>query len=98
MPDETRKQVVEIITRVWDRDTQIDDAADEIIDIVTASLGDVEKMRAALEWYSTQAKRMGNAAIQQDSRAILVLMKEVAVDYGGRAREALATGGGNASR
>lgn len=30
-----------------------------------------------------------DAAIRQDSQAILVMMKEVAVDYGGRARRAL---------
>lgn len=93
MSDETRKKVVEVITGVWDRDTQIDEAADEIIEILSADRGD---MRAALEWYAAQAKRMGNAAINQDSQSMLTMMKEIAVDYGGRARVALGKGGGDA--
>ena len=46
-------------------------------------------MISALEWYAGMAKRMGDAAIRNDSQAILTLMKDVAVDYGGRARNAL---------
>jgi len=53
---------------------------------------DNKRLREALEWYATMAKRMGNAAIHQDSQAMLTLMKEIAVDYGGRARAALAQG------
>ena len=89
MSDDIRKKVIEIITEVWDRETQITEAADEIIDIVSAARRNVDAMREALEWYSAQARRMGDAAIRQDSQAILVMMKEVAVDYGGRARRAL---------
>lgn len=48
------------------------------------------QMVEALQWYAAMSKRMGNAAISQDSQAILTLMKDVAVDYGGRARAALA--------
>lgn len=44
MSDETRKKVVEIITGVWDRDTQIDEATDEIIEILSE---DHDGMRAA---------------------------------------------------
>ena len=57
---------------------------------ILALLDERDALREALEWYSAQAKRMGDAAIRQDSQAILVIMKEVAVDYGGRARTALA--------
>lgn len=89
MSDDIRKKVIDIITGVWDRETQITDAADEIIDIVSAALRNDDAMREALEWYSAQAKRMGNAAIRQDSQAMLAMMKEIAVDYGGRARKAL---------
>lgn len=48
------------------------------------------QMVEALQWYAAMSKRMGNAAISQDSQAMLTLMKDVAVDYGGRARAALA--------
>jgi len=50
---------------------------------------DNKRLREALEWYATMAKRMGKAAIHQDSQAMLTLMKEIVVDYGGRARAAL---------
>ena len=58
-------------------------------DTIRAPLGERDALREALEWYSAQAKRMGNAAIRQDSQAMLAMMKEIAVDYGGRARKAL---------
>ncbi len=58
-------------------------------DTIRALLGERDALREALEWYSAQAKRMGNAAIRQDSQAMLAMMKEIAVDYGGRARKAL---------
>lgn len=89
MCDDIRKQVIDIITEVWDRDAQITESADKIIEIVSSARGNADEMRGALEWYSAQAKRMGNAAIRQDSQAMLALMKEIAVDYGGRARKAL---------
>lgn len=44
----------------------------------------------ALRWYATMSKRMGDAAIAQDSQAMLTLMKELATDYGGRAKKAIA--------
>lgn len=44
----------------------------------------------SLEWYIGMSKRMGNASIAGDSQAILTLMKEFAVDYGGRGRAAVA--------
>ncbi len=44
----------------------------------------------ALRWYEAQAKNMGKAAIHSDSKTILSIMHEVAVDYGKRARAAIA--------
>ena len=44
----------------------------------------------ALRWYEAQAKDMGKAAIHSDSKTMLALMREVAVDYGKRARAAIA--------
>lgn len=44
-----------------------------------------ERLLQALDWYSSMAKRMGDAAIQMGSQAMLALMKELSVDYGKRA-------------
>lgn len=48
-----------------------------------------KRMREALEWYASMSRQMGKAALHGDSQSILTLMKEMAVDYGGRARAAL---------
>jgi len=39
----------------------------------------------ALDWYADKAKEMGKAAIRGDSKRMLSLMNEIAVDYGKRA-------------
>ena len=44
----------------------------------------------ALQWYEAKAVQMGRAAIDQDSKLLLELMKEIAVEYGSRARAAVA--------
>ena len=44
----------------------------------------------ALQWYEAKAVQMGRAAIDQDSKLLLELMKEIAVEYGARARAAIA--------
>jgi hypothetical protein len=44
----------------------------------------------ALQWYEAKAVQMGRAAIDQDSKLLLELMKEIAVEYGSRARAAIA--------
>ena len=62
-------------------------------DHIDAQTAEIARMRNALEWYSSMSKEMGNAAIHQDSQAMLTLMKEIAVDYGKRARAALAQEG-----
>lgn len=59
-------------------------------DTIDALLKERDALREALRWYASMSKRMGNASIAGDSQAILALMKDVAVDYGGRARAALA--------
>lgn len=51
----------------------------------------------ALKWYENQAKEMGKAAIHSDSKRILELMKEIAVDYGELARAAIAKATGGAA-
>lgn len=48
-----------------------------------------DAMADALRWYDAMSRRMGDAALNGDSGAILTLMKEMAVDYGARARAAL---------
>ena len=44
----------------------------------------------ALQWYEAKAVQMGRAAIHQDSKLMLELMKEIAVEYGAQARAAIA--------
>ena len=48
-----------------------------------------DAMADALRWYAEMSRRMGDAAIDGDSGRILTLMKDVAADYGTRARTAL---------
>lgn len=43
----------------------------------------------ALQWYEAKAVQMGRAAINQDSKLMLALMKEIAVEYGAQARAAI---------
>lgn len=47
------------------------------------------ELLAALQWYEAKAVQMGRAAIHQDSKLMLSLMKEVAVEYGAQARAAI---------
>ena len=49
-----------------------------------------QELLEALRWYEAQAKNMGKAAIHSDSKTMLSIMHEVAVDYGKRARAAIA--------
>jgi hypothetical protein len=44
----------------------------------------------ALQWYESKAKQMVRAAIHQDIKLMLELMKEIAVEYGAQARAAIA--------
>ena len=48
------------------------------------------ELLAALQWHEAKAVQMGRAAIQQDSKLMLSLMKAVAVGYGAQARAAIA--------
>ena len=48
----------------------------------------------ALQWYEAKAVQMGRAAIDQDSKLLLELMKEIAVEYGAQARAAIAKAAG----
>ena len=60
----------------WDANARLIAAAPELLE--------------ALKWYESKAKQMGRAAIHQDSKLILELMKEIAVEYGAQARAAIA--------
>lgn len=51
----------------------------------------------ALQWYEAKAVQMGRAAIDQDSKLLLELMKEIAVEYGAKARAAIARATGEQS-
>ena len=48
------------------------------------------ELLTALQWYEAKAVQMGRAAIDQDSKLLLELMKEIAVEYGAQARAAIA--------
>ena len=54
------------------------------------------EMLEALKWYENKAKEMGKAAIHSDSKRILELMQEIAVDYGKLAGAAIAKATGGA--
>ena len=49
-----------------------------------------DELLEALQWYEAKAVQMGRAAIDQDSKLLLELMKEIAVEYGAQARAAIA--------
>ena len=51
----------------------------------------------ALQWYEAKAVQMGRAAIHQDSKLMLELMKEIAVEYGAQARAAITKATGEAT-
>jgi hypothetical protein len=67
----------------WDANARLIAAAPELLE--------------ALKWYESKAKQMGRAAIAQDSKLMLELMKEIAVEYGARARAAIARATGEQS-
>ena len=48
-----------------------------------------QELLEALQWYEAKAVQMGRAAIHQDSKLMLELMKEIAVEYGAQARAAI---------
>lgn len=60
----------------WDANARLIAAAPELL--------------TALQWYEAKAVQMGRAAINQDSKLMLALMKEIAVEYGAQARAAIA--------
>ena len=43
----------------------------------------------ALQWYEAKSVQMGRAATDQDSKLLLELMKEIAVEYGAQSRAAI---------
>lgn len=46
-------------------------------------------LKEALDWYAEMAKQMQKACLHQDSQVMLHLMKELALDGGTRAKEAI---------
>ena len=56
-----------------------------------------QELLEALQWYEAKAVQMGRAAIHQDSKLMLELMKEIAVEYGAQARAAITKATGEAT-
>jgi len=54
-----------------------------------ALLKEREALSDALRWYATQGWRMGDAVMAHNNQAVLAVMKDIAVDNGRRARDAL---------
>lgn len=79
----------ELVTFDFEMPVSVMDAVDAACDHIDAQAADNKRLREALEWYASMSKQMGKAALNQDSQSILALMKEFAVDYGGRAQSAL---------
>ena len=52
-----------------------------------------EALRAALDWYAEMAKLMQRATLHVDSQYMLGLMKQLAIDGGKKAREAMRPNG-----
>ena len=83
--------------RVWfdESGARFGDTPNLVVRIEGGRQADVHLIAAApelldaLRWYEAQAKNMGKAAIHSDSKTILSIMHEVAVDYGKRARAAI---------
>jgi len=49
----------------------------------------IARQRAALDWYEHMAKQMQRATLHGDSQYMLGMMKELALDGGKRARDAM---------
>lgn len=49
-----------------------------------------DPLKEALNWYAEMAKQMQKACLHQSSQTMLALMKELALDGGKRAKEAIA--------
>jgi len=77
-----------LVTEDPDRVAEITRAALDAVGF-DAILEERDRLGQALQWYGNQAKRMGDAVMAQDKQAMLTLMKDLAVDYGNRARVAL---------
>jgi len=90
--DEAGKIIAEVYRRVDYGDAGLRDARGNARLIAAAP-----DLLESLEWYIGMSKRMGNASIAGDSQAILTLMKEFAVDYGGRGRAAIAKAKGESN-
>ena len=56
-------------------------------DRIEADSREIERLRAALDWYAEMAKQMQRATLHGDSQYMIGMMKELALDGGKRARQ-----------
>ena len=78
-----------IVAEVWST-IGWGDAAIQQADANVRLIAAAPDLLEALQWYEAKAVQMGRAAIDQDSKLLLELMKEIAVEYGAQARAAIA--------
>ena len=57
------------------------------------AVGEIERMRSALDWYAEMAKTMQRATLHVDNQVALHVMKQMALDGGKKAREAMTHNG-----
>ena len=53
------------------------------------AVDEIERMRSALDWYAEMAKTMQRATLHVDNQVALHVMKQMALDGGKKAREAM---------
>jgi len=79
-------------------DSPVAEDPDRVAEITHAALDAVgfdallkerEALSDALRWYATQGWRMGDAVMAHNNQAVLAVMKDIGVDNGRRARDAL---------
>ena len=71
------------------QDTFADVEIERITDSIHCIDSTIADLAEALEWYVEMSKQMGKAAIHQDSKAMLAMMHDIAIDYGKRGSAAL---------
>jgi len=68
---------------------QLAGRAREAAERIEHDAAEIARMRSALDWYAEMAKTMQRATLRVDNQVALHILKQMALDGGKRAREAL---------